>query len=107
LSVSQTENGKFITAKGEKHSDRHAGASKGRIEGGGIVDSTFFAALLGLSSICFLCLFGGCLCGDLAGQKDGYIQCLQDIKKGNPPAYVLVEQPDGSTAWQANKEKGK
>jgi hypothetical protein len=41
------------------------------------------------------------------GYKKGYIQALQDIKKGNHPAYVLVEQPDGTTKWESNKEKGK
>jgi ABC-type dipeptide/oligopeptide/nickel transport system permease subunit len=51
--------------------------------------------------------FVGAFWGYFDGQKDGYIQCLQDIKKGNPPAYVLVEQADGTTKWESNKEKGR
>lgn len=41
------------------------------------------------------------------GKMQGYIQCLQDMKHGKPPAYVLAEQADGTTKWESNKEKGK
>ena len=46
-------------------------------------------------------------CGKKEGFASGYIQCLQDMKHGNPPAYLLVEQADGTTKWESNKEKGK
>jgi hypothetical protein len=60
-----------------------------------------------LGAVTIITFFVGVFWGYFDGQKDGYIQCLQDIKKGNPPAYVLVEQPDGTTKWESNKEKGK
>ena len=71
------------------------------------MDGTYWVALLWLMAMCFSCLIGGCLCGNKAGQKDGYIQALQDMKHGKNPAYVLVEQADGTTKWESNKEKGK
>lgn len=46
-------------------------------------------------------------CGKKEGFASGYIQCLQDMKHGKPPAYVLVEQADGTTKWESNKEQGK
>ena len=45
--------------------------------------------------------------GKKEGFASGYTQCLQDMKKGNPPAYVLVEQADGTTKWEQNKEQSK
>lgn len=69
--------------------------------------SDYWLALFGLLVICFSCCFGGCISGAMIGEKSGYTQCLQDMKRGNPPAYVLVEQADGTTKWESNKEKVK
>lgn len=47
-------------------------------------------------------------CGILAhdsGFKKGYTEALQDMKKKNPPKYILVDQEDGTTVWEENKEK--
>lgn len=63
-------------------------------------------ALMGIVGIIAMAVIGQ-QCGTKEGFASGYIQCLQDMKHGKPPAYVLVEQPDGSTAWKANKEKGR
>jgi hypothetical protein len=63
-------------------------------------------ALIGFVGIIAMAVIGQ-QCGEKEGFASGYIQCLQDIKHGNPPAYVLVEQPDGTTKWESNKEKGK
>lgn len=60
-----------------------------------------------LLTVAIIGFFAGAFCGHRDGEKSGYNKCLQDMKKGNPPAYVLVEQPDGSTQWESNKEKGK
>ena len=45
-------------------------------------------------------------CGILAheyGFEEGYTTALQDMKKNNPPKYVLVEQEDGTTVWKENE----
>lgn len=63
-------------------------------------------ALMGIVGIIAMAVIGQ-QCGEKEGFSSGYIQCLQDIKKGNHPAYVLVEQADGTTKWESNKEKGK
>lgn len=71
------------------------------------MDSDSFIFLVGIIAVAVIAFFIGAFCGGLTGEKSGYIRALQDMKHGNPPAYVLVEQPDGSTAWKANKEQGK
>lgn len=46
-------------------------------------------------------------CGLLAhncGFEEGYTEALQDMKKNKPPKYILVEQKDGTTVWEKNKE---
>lgn len=39
-----------------------------------------------------------------SGFEEGYTEALQDMKKNEPPKYVLVEQKDGTTVWEENKE---
>ena len=39
-----------------------------------------------------------------SGFEEGYTTALQDMKKNNPPKYILVEQKDGTTVWKENKE---
>ena len=68
--------------------------------------SDYWLSWLGLFGIFFSCCLGGCISAMIGG-KSGYVRALQDIKHGNPPAYVLVEQADGTTKWESNKEKGK
>ena len=63
-------------------------------------------ALIGLVGIVAMAVIGQ-QCGTKEGFASGYVQALQDMKHGNPPAYVLVEQPDGTTKWESNKENGK
>lgn len=63
-------------------------------------------ALVGVAGIIAMAVIGQ-QCGKKEGFASGYIQCLQDIKKGNPPAYVLVGQADGTTKWESNKESRK
>lgn len=63
-------------------------------------------ALIGFVGVIAMAVAGQ-QCGKKEGFASGYIQCLQDMKKGNPPAYVLVEQADGTTKWESNKEKKK
>lgn len=60
-----------------------------------------------LLTVAIIGFFAGVFCGHRDGEKSGYIKSLQDMKKGNPPSYVLVEQPDGTTVWESNKEQGK
>lgn len=46
-------------------------------------------------------------CGLIAhdcGFEEGYTEALQDMKKNKPPKYILVEQKDGTTVWEENKE---
>ena len=71
------------------------------------MDSDYVFILAGVIAVAILGFFAGAVCGDLTGEKDGYVRALQDMKKGKPPAYVLVEQADGTTKWESNKEKGK
>lgn len=39
-----------------------------------------------------------------SGFEEGYTTALQDMKKNNPPKYILVEQKDGTMVWEENKE---
>lgn len=55
------------------------------------------------AALCILTLF--CLIvGSLCGQKEGYINCLNDIAKNKKPKYILVEQDNRTTKWEYNKE---
>lgn len=63
-------------------------------------------ALIGIVGIIAMAVIGQ-QCGEKEGFFSGYIQCLQDMKHGKPPAYVLVEQSDGTVTWEINTEKGK
>lgn len=55
------------------------------------------------SALCIVTIF--CLIvGNLCGQKEGYINCLNDIAKNKKPKYILVEQDDRVTKWEHNKE---
>ena len=63
-------------------------------------------ALIGFVGIIAMAVVGH-QCGKKEGFASGYIQCLQDMKHGKPPVYVLVEQADGTTKWESNKEKVK
>ena len=63
-----------------------------------------FLGLVGFLTIPILIFAAGALYGSLDGEKSGYIQCLQDIKHGKSPAYVLVEQANGTTKWERNKD---
>lgn len=70
------------------------------------VRDILIVALIGFIGIITMAAVGQ-QCGKKEGFASGYIQSLQDMKKGNPPAYVLVEQADGTTKWETNKEKSK
>lgn len=50
-----------------------------------------------------LCISCGILAHDCGFEK-GYTEALQDMKKNKPPKYILVEQEDGTTVWEENKE---
>lgn len=58
------------------------------------------AIVVALVALCISC---GILAHD-SGFEEGYTTALQDMKKNNPPKYILVEQKDGTTVWKENKE---
>ena len=66
-----------------------------------------FFIMAGILAVAILGFFAGAFCGYWDGEKSGYIRCLQDMKQGKSPAYVLVEQANGTTKWESNKEQGK
>lgn len=37
--------------------------------------------------------------------RRGYVQCLVDIQSGKQPQYILVNQPNGTTAWKEDKDE--
>lgn len=65
-----------------------------------------FFIMVGILAVAVIGFFAGSFCGYWDGEKSGYIRALQDVKKGNPQAYVLVEQADGTTKWK-EKEQSK
>ena len=46
----------------------------------------------------------GNLVGEGAGYRNGYTQCLNDMKNGVPPKYQLVVQKNGESKWEAKKD---
>lgn len=59
------------------------------------------AIIVGVLSVMFISL--GLVAHD-SGFEEGYTTALHDMKKNNPPKYILVEQKDGTTVWEENKE---
>ena len=66
-----------------------------------------FFVMAGILAVAIIGFFAGSFCGYQDGEKSGYTQCLQDMKHGKSPAYVLVEQANGTTKWEKNKDKTK
>lgn len=56
-----------------------------------------------MSALCIVSLLF-LIVGSLCGQKEGYINCLNDIAKNKKPKYILVEQDNRTTKWEHNKE---
>ena len=52
-----------------------------------------------------LCIYGaGILVGKSSGYRNGYIQCLNDMKNGVPPQYQLVVKKNGESKWEEKKD---
>jgi hypothetical protein len=56
-----------------------------------------------MSAICIVSLFS-LIIGNVCGQKQGYIDCLNDTAKNKKPRYILVEQGNRTTKWEHNEE---
>ena len=66
----------------------------------------FVFTALGLLVILFLVAIyalGG-IVGRGAGYRNGYTQCLNDMKNGVSPKYKLVVQKNGESKWEEVKD---